>query len=134
MRLVNQHDNSSLRRLSAPDGRLAQLGIAFVIAGIALCVLQLLVVGVLTVPAPGLSVIGALLLAAEAVAARIGSRPTGNGPAGDDDAGNGGGDDGGDLDPPSPGGGDAVDWDAFERDFRAYAEAVTADADLLAVV
>lgn len=91
-----------------------------------LATLQGISQGTVTAPGLGLVVIGATLLSG-ILAARIWvARRLDDDEPGDDDAGGGGPTI--HPPPPAPGGGLAIDWERFERDFQAYAEAVTARA------
>lgn len=104
---------------------MAQLGLAFLFAGLLLAVVQTLVLGHVTDPALGLGVIGATLFCGAVGSMLVAVRRFGGEDSdGDDDPGGGGGPVR-EPEPPAPSGGIEVDWDRFERDFRAYAERVT---------
>lgn len=103
-------------------GRLTQLAIAFLAAGLALALVQLGVSGTVTTPALGLGAIGLLLLPAGLLASLSW---TGEDPSADGEDGDGGGGARPELEPLPPSGGLEIDWERFEAEFAAYAEALT---------
>lgn len=104
---------------------MAQLGLAFLFAGLLLGVVQSLVLGHVTDPALGLGVIGLTLFCGALGSMLLAVRRFGGEEPGDDDEPGGGGGPTGAPEPPAPSGGLQVDWERFEREFRAYAERVT---------
>lgn len=111
------------------DARLMQWAAAFLAIGTLFCALELITLGTVTAPALGLEVIGAALLPIGVIAMLTapGRFGRGDAPGGDDGHGDDGGHD--DPDPLPPTGGLEIDWASFEREFRAYAEAVTVSDD-----
>lgn len=105
------------------DPRLAQLGLTFLLAGLALTMVELVVLGGLTAPAIGFDVIGAALLPVGVLRMFRWPEASGEDSGWDEDGPGGGGGPGIGPEPVGPTGGLEVDWEAFERDFQAYAEA-----------
>lgn len=105
--------------------RLAAQALMFMVGGLALTIVELAARGRVTTPPVGLFVIGAFVLGVGMIIdARAGRRRPGDDP-GDDDGSDGGGGSGLRPQPELPSGGLQIDWEKFERDFRAYADRVT---------
>ncbi|HET8976527.1 MAG TPA: hypothetical protein VFN87_00115 [Solirubrobacteraceae bacterium] len=132
---MNRRDQSRLPRSPRvhSDTRVAQLAGAFLAGGWLLAMLELILLGRVTTPALGLAAIGGALLVVGFLAAilrapqRFGDPEPGGEEDGDDDGGSGGEA----PDPLPPTGGLEVDWERFEQDFRAYADAQTTVAEIV---
>lgn len=115
---------------ASPPARLVATGVLLLAAGGLAGGTEAIALGRITAPVQALGVLGVTLLPVGLVAMlRTAPRRRGR-PDADDDVGEGPGGGGGggrgpghDGDPrPTGGGGVTVDWERFERDFRAYAE------------
>lgn len=115
--------NNRSRRVEG-DKVLAIVAFAWIIPAVVITVARLLAVGKLTPVVIALDTVAAFLVPFGLLALVVAfERPNNGHPPADDDSDNGGGRPPDDVEPVLPSGGLDIDWEQFEADFRAYANA-----------